>query len=110
MEDYIRLFMNKKEDEELDLTSFIYEKEKNKNNRKCQNKNCCKACKFEINPNDYVLKIQQNYLYHMNCFVCVECNKLIQPGEKYGLINDDLFCCQHYLKNFKTGIILLDYF
>ena len=57
---------------------------------------CCKGCYNQLNSNDYVIRLNESYLYHLNCFKCVKCSVNILPGKKYGLINDNLYCDEHY--------------
>ncbi len=76
----------------------------------------CQKCLKHISPNDYVIKIDdkrssemnesyneysnpihQNQLFHINCFDCSECKQLISPGSPYGIINQNIYCMQHYL-------------
>ena len=57
---------------------------------------CCKGCYKQLQSNDYVIRLNESYLYHLNCFKCTNCSVNIQPGKKYGLIKDNLYCDEHY--------------
>lgn len=63
-------------------------------------KDFCFACKLKINSNDYVIRALNDQLFHLNCFTCLTCKKHIEPGSKYGIFNEQVYCSQHY---FSTG-------
>jgi hypothetical protein len=71
----------------------------NKNESECSTSNC-KKCKTQIKANDYVIRLNDNrsneFLFHMNCFVCFKCNTHISPGHQYGLIGGNVYCSTHY--------------
>ena len=70
----------------------------------CNKRFNCPTCHQGINSNDYVIKLRNNEstenaahkVYHLNCFLCAECHKLIAPGHQYAIINEKIFCSQHY--------------
>ena len=77
----------------------------NKENRQLKSDLTCKKCNIQIKSNEYVIKVKNNeniidskylLLFHLNCFLCNECGKQIKTGHKYGLINNKIFCSQHY--------------
>ncbi len=69
-----------------------------------------------INSNDYVIRLniddsttssslfassssdqgKKQKLFHLNCFMCAECKKQIAPGHPYGILNEIIYCTQHY--------------
>ena len=64
----------------------------------------CPTCLLAINANDYVIKLRRDEValdkasvYHLNCFLCHECHKLIAPGHQYAIVNERIMCSQHYL-------------
>ena len=63
----------------------------------------CPTCHLAINSNDYVIKLKNEdpnecgLVYHLNCFLCNECHKLIAPGHQYAIVNQRILCSQHYL-------------
>lgn len=50
-----------------------------------------------MNSNDYVIRLNENNLYHLNCFKCIKCLKNIQSGQKYGLHDGKVYCDKHYV-------------
>lgn len=79
-----------------------------------ESKNYCNACKQLFNQNEYILNIQQQqYRYHIGCFVCTECQKQIPPGDQYGILNQLIYCSIHYniklnSMNFNDDRLILD--
>ncbi len=65
------------------------------------NELACRTCYKTIQPNEYVIRLDENFIYHYTCFFCYLCLKHIKPGEKYGIINHTLFCGHHYAE--QTG-------
>jgi hypothetical protein len=62
--------------------------------------NQCPTCHLTINSNDYVIKLKNSStksVYHLNCFLCAECHKLIAPGHQYAIVNENILCSQHYM-------------
>lgn len=35
-------------------------------------------------------------IFHLNCFTCVTCQKLLTTGEQYGMKDSLIFCRSHY--------------
>ena len=69
----------------------------------------CPTCLLTINANDYVIKLanaaSQTLVYHLNCFVCTECHKLIAPGHQYAIINEKIFCSHHYFMQLSSSTL-----
>ena len=63
-------------------------------------KNSCRNCKLGISSNEYVIRLKLNskgeVLFHLNCFFCNDCNKLISPGQQHGILDEKIYCSQHY--------------
>lgn len=57
----------------------------------------CAGCRTKLMPNDYVIRPNAHQLYHMNCFKCSQCFRQIEPGSKHAIINETVYCSQHYL-------------
>jgi LIM homeobox transcription factor 1 len=38
------------------------------------------------------MKVQNSYVYHVNCFVCSDCNKPLQKGEQFAFRAGQLIC------------------
>lgn len=51
----------------------------------------CSGCTENINPDEMVMKIQKN-VYHVNCFVCWNCNQPLQKGEQFAFRSGQLIC------------------
>lgn len=66
----------------------------------------CKHCRQLIKSDDYVIRLKwpSSSLYHINCFVCNDCNKKIMPGELYGTVQSTqlVYCNQHYMNQMFT--------
>lgn len=39
-----------------------------------------------------VMRVQETYVYHVNCFVCCNCNQPLQKGEKFAFRGGQLVC------------------
>lgn len=63
----------------------------------------CKCCNLKINSNDYAIRCLNDNLYHLNCFACIDCKLLIEPGSKYGILNENIYCSRHYLNSLNKG-------
>ena len=53
----------------------------------------CTGCAKQIPARGMVLRAGRN-VYHVNCFVCTTCTRLLKTGDKYCIIDDKLFCEQ----------------
>jgi hypothetical protein len=58
----------------------------------------CRTCKLKINQNDYIIRLNKKYLYHLNCFQCKKCGLLIGSGMQFGLFNESVYCEMDYFK------------
>ena len=94
MHDYIKL---KHVDVTTTTTTTTANTTTNNNNSECP------TCHLTINSNDYVIKLTTNEImrrrsvFHLNCFLCSECHKLIAPGHQYAIVNEHIVCSQHYM-------------
>lgn len=52
----------------------------------------CMRCCEKITPDEMVMKIQNSYVYHVNCFVCCSCNQPLQKGEQFAFRGGQLLC------------------
>ncbi|THD25616.1 LIM domain transcription factor LMO4 [Fasciola hepatica] len=57
----------------------------------------CAKCRQKIPPDELVMRCQE-HVYHVNCFVCVQCHTPLHPGDKVCVINGNLFC-EHEFSN-----------
>jgi LIM homeobox transcription factor 1 len=39
-----------------------------------------------------VMKIQNSFVYHVNCFICCNCNQPLQKGEQFAFRGGQLLC------------------
>ncbi|VDP89243.1 unnamed protein product [Echinostoma caproni] len=51
----------------------------------------CAKCRQKIPPDELVMRCQ-DHVYHMNCFICVQCHTPLHPGDKVCAVNGSLFC------------------
>ncbi|KRY32038.1 LIM homeobox transcription factor 1-alpha [Trichinella spiralis] len=51
----------------------------------------CAKCALPLNPSDFVQR-SQDRIFHMNCFGCSICGKLLQPGDEYVRQNEQILC------------------
>ncbi len=56
----------------------------------------CRTCYKTIESSDYVIRINADFIYHSHCFFCYLCSKRIDPGEKYGILNNIVLCDLHF--------------
>uniref|UniRef100_A0A915KBT4 Uncharacterized protein n=1 Tax=Romanomermis culicivorax TaxID=13658 RepID=A0A915KBT4_ROMCU len=52
----------------------------------------CFKCQQAIKPMDYVTRVRNQRIYHVNCFHCVVCLRLLLPGEEFVLRGDNILC------------------
>lgn len=59
----------------------------------------CNGCGMFISPKELVMRAQ-GYVYHLQCFMCVECGQQLQRGDHYVIRDGQLFCRLDYEKEF----------
>lgn len=52
----------------------------------------CTRCCEKISPDEMVMRVQNSYVYHVNCFVCCSCNQPLQKGEQFAFRGGQLIC------------------
>ncbi|RNA43173.1 LIM homeobox Lhx2 isoform X2, partial [Brachionus plicatilis] len=57
----------------------------------------CNNCFQAINPNEFVMRSRQ-FIFHLNCFKCMVCERQLNTGEEYGINCKDgsIYCRVHY--------------
>jgi hypothetical protein len=55
----------------------------------------CSKCQTTISANELVMRADDKYIYHIDCFTCCLCNVVLKPGDDYGLHGSLLFCRLH---------------
>ncbi|ELT97041.1 hypothetical protein CAPTEDRAFT_43751, partial [Capitella teleta] len=55
----------------------------------------CSGCHLAISANELVMKARDS-VYHMNCFTCASCHKLLITGEHFGMKENLIYCRMHY--------------
>lgn len=66
----------------------------------------CSKCQTIISANELVMRADDKYLYHLDCFTCCLCNVLLKPGDDYGLHGSLLFCRLHLEQTTNTTFSL----
>ena len=52
----------------------------------------CSLCSLLIGPNEQVMRVSPNYVYHLHCFTCIKCHARLVKGDRYVSFNGQLFC------------------
>lgn len=52
----------------------------------------CARCCEKITPDEMVMRVQNSFIYHVNCFVCCSCNQPLQKGEQFAFRGGQLIC------------------
>ena len=55
----------------------------------------CAGCHVEISSDQLVMKAK-DHVYHLHCFRCACCQKVLSTGEYFGMRDEQLFCKTHY--------------
>uniref|UniRef100_A0A914KYD8 Uncharacterized protein n=1 Tax=Meloidogyne incognita TaxID=6306 RepID=A0A914KYD8_MELIC len=61
----------------------------------------CVGCNLPIQSSDFVYKLKSGIVYHINCHRCIQCGRLLSPGEQI-IINEQnktICCASHFLIN-----------
>lgn len=66
----------------------------------------CSKCQTIISANDLVMRADDKYIYHIDCFTCCLCNVVLKPGDDYGLHGSLLFCRLHLEQTTNTTFSL----
>ena len=66
----------------------------------------CSKCQTIISTNELVMRADDKYIYHLDCFTCCLCNVLLKPGDDYGLHGSLLFCRLHLEQTTNTTFSL----
>ncbi|CAG5129257.1 unnamed protein product [Candidula unifasciata] len=60
----------------------------------------CAGCHQTIPPQELVMKVDNNHIFHLPCFCCVVCRQLLQKGQQFVVKDGQLLCRQHYETEF----------
>ncbi|CAG7829482.1 unnamed protein product [Allacma fusca] len=55
----------------------------------------CGRCQGGINPQELVMRAK-DLVYHLQCFVCVICSRVLNKGDHFGMRSTGLYCEAHY--------------
>ena len=66
----------------------------------------CSKCQTIISANELVMRADEKYIYHIDCFTCCLCNVVLKPGDDYGLHGSLLFCRLHLEQTTNTTFSL----
>ena len=55
----------------------------------------CARCHLDISSDELVMKARQ-YVYHIHCFTCAHCHKVLSTGEYFGMRDETVYCKAHY--------------
>ena len=59
---------------------------------------CCIRCGLNITYDELVMRVK-NLVFHVTCFCCVQCGRMLNPGEYFGLKGLLPFCQDDLIKN-----------
>jgi len=62
----------------------------------------CMCCRKGIPKNNLAMQAKDMF-YHISCFRCTTCYIKLEPGQRFGLHGQDLFCESHYRNNMITS-------
>ncbi|KAK2823691.1 hypothetical protein Q7C36_020291 [Tachysurus vachellii] len=64
----------------------------------------CANCQKSFSSHDYVMRAGVN-VYHVQCFLCEHCDRLLQPGDEFTIRDGFLHCTAH--ENSSHGLMTL---
>ncbi|KAK2189133.1 hypothetical protein NP493_115g15003 [Ridgeia piscesae] len=67
----------------------------------------CSRCHEGITANELVMKAR-HLVFHLGCFTCASCNKVLTTGDHFGISGDTVFCRQHYQLALRTDLRVAD--
>ncbi|KAL3320581.1 LIM/homeobox protein Lhx9 [Cichlidogyrus casuarinus] len=108
--DYIRLFREERTDEANHQGTRLDQKKEQTEAQK-EKMRLCYKCKHSINRNELVFQCPYMMtnepskidffgklrVFHIQCFHCVACDRLMRPGDPYRIVEDGPLCIQHEL-------------
>ena len=56
---------------------------------------CCSRCGLVVSSSELVMRAK-DLIFHLPCFSCVSCNRLLTTGEHFGLHDDMIYCQSDY--------------
>ncbi|XP_075265848.1 LIM homeobox transcription factor 1-beta-like isoform X2 [Convolutriloba macropyga] len=59
----------------------------------------CNGCEQKIASSEMVMRVSDQ-IYHLNCFSCAVCRKVLRTGDQFVLIEEQLYCKTDYEKQF----------
>ena len=67
----------------------------------------CSRCREGITANELVMKAR-HLVFHLGCFTCSSCDKVLTTGDHFGISGDTVFCRQHYQLALRTDLRVAD--
>lgn len=61
----------------------------------------CARCHLGISASEVVMRAR-DLVYHLNCFTCTSCNKILTTGDHFGM-NESLVYCRLHLETLVQG-------
>ncbi|KAJ8260974.1 hypothetical protein COCON_G00166970 [Conger conger] len=55
----------------------------------------CGRCQFGISASEMVMRAK-DLVYHLNCFTCTTCNKILTTGDHFGMKDGLVYCRLHF--------------
>ena len=55
----------------------------------------CARCNVGLSSLELVMR-SRDFFYHVDCFTCFSCNKILSPGDTYGNYDNQIFCREDY--------------
>ncbi|GAV07224.1 hypothetical protein RvY_17092 [Ramazzottius varieornatus] len=72
----------------------------------------CSVCNVTINADELVMRIggngqkkDEDLLYHLECFRCCLCSRMLRTGDQFGMRNDGAVYCQQHLPSLPSAAL-----
>ena len=57
----------------------------------------CVRCERDLDPSELVIRVKDGLLlYHVGCFTCGECGRVLSTGDLFGLYSRAIYCKEHH--------------
>ena len=55
----------------------------------------CHRCNRMIQSNEFIIKINSNLKFHLQCFSCQLCGSILSKGDRFSIIDGRIICAKH---------------